>query len=216
MKKKLAKPLIITGSILAVLLVAVIVLCAVSIKPFKQFYDYKTVFIDVAGNSNVGDITAESNKELKAKLDKGLEKSGFSVMHSLLEGALNYGPDFAYDKDKDGKVIKDDNGVKQITEKTFAEVVALTTAADSAISLEFVFSSEREMEVDGAKVKYDRVRLNVSTTNGEVQRITIYPFLDRLTHGVNADVSEYRINPVEVRANTSPLYIALNEIVEAL
>lgn len=210
MKAKAKIPLIIVASVVGAILVAVIVLCSVSVRPLKPFTDYSHVRVETAqAASGLPDL---SDAQL-ADLNKGLKKTGFSVMHALLEFVYSYSPKFET-MDDPNSTAKKPPQVKR--ELTFSEVKARTKATDTQFVLEFWYDTEQTIKVEKETVRFDRMRMNVATTDGEVHKIYVYPYLDAMTFGEgNPAVQDYRITPIVLRLNTSPLYITLGEIKNA-
>ena len=100
MNKKANISLIVTASVLGAILVAVIVLCCVTVKPLKDFMDYDTVNVTPYESSALPGGTVKDKH--KAELDKALESTSFSIMHATLEFVGSYGPEFVMTEDKDG------------------------------------------------------------------------------------------------------------------
>ncbi|MDE6398285.1 MAG: hypothetical protein K2L51_03095, partial [Clostridiales bacterium] len=51
MKKKVKIPVIVASSVVGAILIAVIVLCSVSVRPLKSFMDYRTVRVSTTENT---------------------------------------------------------------------------------------------------------------------------------------------------------------------
>ena len=212
MKKKVKIPVIVVSSVVGALLIAVIVLCSVSVRPLKPFMDYETVYVYTSGTEEKlpdGQFRADLDGVNREKLNKNLKKAGFSVMHATLEFVGSYGPKFVKETN--------DEGERVYKELTFAQARAACAAGESSYMLEFVFENPngqtpKTFKVGKTEIKYDRMLMNAHTTNGELQWVTVYLFEKKMEDANNPDAKEYRIRPIRMRMNTSPLYIALGEI----
>lgn len=205
MKKRFSISLIVVASVVAAVLLTVLILGLIPIRPFRPFADYRTVVISSSAKDNWGELSDEHKK----KFDEGLKKTKFSVLHATFEGVFRYGPRFEVHEETNADGKKTD----VVTELTYAQMVERTGASGDRYALEFVYSAPRTLKVKKETVSYDRLRVLITSSNGEVHNVTLYPYLYDMTYGEgNAAVQEYRIKPVVVRANPSRLYIALGEI----
>lgn len=217
MEKKVKLPIIIVGSVLAAILIAAVILCVIPVQPFKPFNDYNRVVIATTKNSNLGDLMAEENATNKAAFDKAISKTNYSVMHSLLEFSFEYSPEYQYKtekNDKDKEVIsKDADGNKIKKEMTYAEVIAVCVPSETAFVLDFYFTDLKTLKVEKSTVEYNAMRVAIATTEGQIKPMTIYLYNTNLIDGVgNPAIDEYRINPLTIHANTSPLFITLTDL----
>lgn len=204
MKKAGKIALITVSSVVGAILIAVIVLCCVTVRPLKSFADYEEVRISTT-TVTLPNVSEMTDKSYKNKVDKNLKKTGFSVMHAMLEFVYSYGPEFVTEKDDDGNTVN-----KAVT---VSEAQAAAAATENSYLMEFKYGKLRTFKVKKSSIQYDRMLLNVHTTNGELQWVTLYLYDSSKTGGVNnPEHDDYRVYPVRVRMNTSPLYIALGEI----
>lgn len=202
MKKKVKIPVIVVSSVVAAILICVIVLCSVMVRPLKGFMDYETVRLTSAEMSVPdGALTTDYDAQMK----KSLKKTGFSLMHATLEFVGSYGPEFVTEKDENDKTVK--------REITIAEARSECAATENSYKLEFEYAKEKTYKVGKTAVKYDRMMMNVVTTDGEIRWATIYLYLSKYDGAINPEADEYRIVPVRVRMNTSALYITLGSVV---
>ncbi len=204
MKKKVKIPVIVLSSVLGAILITVIVLCSVIMRPMKSFSDYSAVRLTTsAATLPSGNLTG--NADYKAKIDKNLKKTGFSVMRATLEFVGNYGPEFEKTKDENDKTVN--------KELTVNEARAACAATEDSYMLELEFASTKTFKVKKETVEYDRLIMNVKSTDGELRWVTVYLYLNsKVGLENNPESQDYRIVPVRMRMNTSPLYIALGEI----
>lgn len=205
MKKKVKIPVIVLSSVLGAVLITVIVLCSVIMRPMKSFSDYSAVRVTTASASLPnGNLTG--NAEYKSKIDKNLiKKTGFSIMHATLEFVGNYGPEFEKTKNADDETVN--------KEVTVNEARAACVATDDSYMLELEFSQPKTFKVKKSTVEYDRLIMNVKSTDGELRWVTVYLYLNsKVGLENNPESQDYRIVPIRMRMNTSPLYIALGEI----
>ena len=204
MKKQVKIPVIVASSIVGAILIAVIVLCCIVVHPMDDFMQYATVRVTTSAHELPNGSLADASQPYKKKIDVGLEDTGFSVMHAMLEFVGSYGPEFTVDDEDERQVV------------TIAEARSACAATDSSYMLELGFDKVREYEVDGEKIKYDRMIMNVTTTNGEVKWVRIYLFEYAYEISTAPENADYRVNPVRVRMDTSDLYIALGNIAKKI
>lgn len=204
MKKRVKIPVIVFSSVVGAILIAVIVLCSITVRPLKQFMDYQSARVTTGEYTLPNVPLSDPNGAYKGKLDKNLKKTGFTVMHATLEFVGNYGPEFVTEKNDEGKTVN-----KKVT---VSEAQAACAASADAYKLELEFDSEKTFKVGKTEVSYDRLVMQVKNTDGELRWATVYLYLSRLDGAQNEESEDYRIVPVRMRMNTSPLYIALGEI----
>lgn len=204
MKRKVKIPVIVISSVVAAVLIAVIVLCSITVRPLKSFMNYDTARVTTADYTLPSGATSSADA-YRGKIDKNLKKTGFTVMHATLELVGSYGPKFEKVKDED-----ENEWVRN--ELTIDEARTAAAATENSYMLELEYAAVRTYKVGKEKIAYDRALMNVHTTDGELQWVTVYLYESRLDGAVNPEAQEYRITPVRLRMNLSPLYIALGEI----
>ena len=117
----------------------------------------------------------------------------------------NYGPEFEKTKNADDETVN--------KEVTVNEARAACAATDDSYMLELEFSQPKTFKVKKSTVEYDRLIMNVKSTDGELRWVTVYLYLNsKVGLENNPESQDYRIVPIRMRMNTSPLYIALGEI----
>lgn len=200
MTKKVKLPIIITGSIAAAILIAVIVLCFVTVSPVKPFYDYDSVAILGTDGNRLPDLSDEQ----QATFDKGLKDTDFSVMHAWMEFVYVFSPKF--------ETVKDDNDKDVKKELTYSEMLSAATTNDTTYLLTFYYDGLRTYTVEKEDVVFDTMIMQVYTTSGEVQRIKLYLYDSTVAGHESPESEDYRITPVLVRANLTKLYTALDQI----
>lgn len=201
MKKRVKIPLIVASSVVGAILIAVIILCAITVYPMKSFMDYSAVRVTTSERALPNETL---RTDFKSKIDKNLKNTGFSVMHATLEFVGSYGPEFVTEKDEDDKTVR--------KEMKISEAKEACAATEDSYKFELEFATVKTLTVGKEKVSYDRLVMNVKTTDGELRWVTVYPYLSSMDGTVSPESDEYRVNPVRMRMNTSPLYIALGEI----
>lgn len=198
MKKRVALPIIITSGVLALIVIAVIVLSVVFVNPLKNVLGgYESV-------SLYNEDTASyypSNDDTVAKMNEGVEGTKFSVMHAILEGRFSYSPKFKTEKDDD------DNDVK--SKLTIAGVRNLSPESGKKMLL-FTFSEKKTISVQGEEVTFDRAKVLVYDTNGEIERIEIYPYLQEKLDVTPTD-SYYYCYPIIIWSTTGKLMDAVGD-----
>lgn len=203
MKKRVKIPLIVVSSVVGAILIAVIIMCSIVIRPLQSFTDYSTVRITAnTGNPPPdGTVTAQ----YKDKINKNFKSAGFSVMAATLEFVGSYGPKF--------ETVKNDDGKEEIRNITIAQARNECAATEDSYKLELEFATTKTYTVGKSVVSYNRLMMNVKSTSGEIKWVNIYLYdynMDGLQGSAEGD--DYRVTPIKLRMNTSPLYIALGEI----
>lgn len=204
MKKAVKIPIIVVSAVVALILIAVIVMCAITIRPMKNFMDYDTVWVTTTEHTLPDVPLSDPDGKYRGEIDKNLKKTGFSVMHATLEFVGSYGPEFVTEKDADDKDVK--------VEKTVSQAISACAATDSSYKLQLHFPEARTIEVEGETVKFDNLVMNVASTGGELRWVTVYLYLDEFNGAQNQESYDYRITPIKLRMNTSPLYNTLGTI----
>lgn len=205
MKKAGKIALITVSSVVAAILIVVIVLCCVTVKPMKSFMDYSGVRVTTTTTALPDGTLME---KYKGKIDKGLKDTDFSIMHAMLEFVYSYGPEFETEEDEDGNTVN-----KKLTVEEARSVCAATS---DSYMLELSYDSLKSFKVKKSSVSYNRLIMNVHTTDGELRWVTVYLYDSAKSGEGNPEFEDYRITPVRIRMNTSPLYIALGEINNAI
>ncbi len=210
MKKALSKTIIIVACVVAVLAVAVLVLCLVSLDPVKTLDGYDRVEVYNLSSSDRIEITADKADQ-KAKLDKAIDKTSFSVMQGILEGKASASYKFKTEV-KEGET-------KESRVEIAAEDIASVAATDTLYKLVFVFSEAKTVTVEGEELTYDRAIVLVGNSNNEIGTLEIVFYLDSRV-GNEAEDEEisseyYSVSPVVVNARTTQLYNAVGEVVSS-
>ena len=203
MTKAAKKVTIAVGVPVAAVLIAIIVLCCVSISPMKSFMDYDKINVT---SSDIGyPLPNEGLKnEFGKKIDENLNKK-FSVMHAMLEFVYKYGPEFV--------TVKNDDGDTVVKEVTISEAKSAVSATSNSYKIELTYNETKTFEVEGKKIQYDTLLMNVKNTESELRWVTVYLFESKYDGTQNVASEEYRVTPFRMRMNTTPLYLALGEIV---
>ena len=210
MKKALSKTIIIVACVVAVLAVAILVLCLVSLEPVKTLDGYDRVEVYNLSSSDRIEITADKADQ-KAKLDKAIDETSFSVMQGILEGKASASYKFTTEV-KEGET-------KESRVEIAAEDIASVAATDTLYKLVFVFSEAKTVTVEGEELTYDRAIVLVGNSNNEIGTLEIVFYLDSRV-GNEAEDEEisseyYSVSPVVVNARTTQLYNAVGEVVSS-
>ena len=203
MKKVAKKVAIGVGVPVGALVIAIIVLCSVSISPMKSFMDYDKINVTA---SEIG--YPLPNEGLKSQFGKKVDKNlnnKYSVMHAMLEFVYKYGPEFITVKNSDGKTV--------VKEVTITEAQNAVTATSDSYKIELKYDETKTFEVEGKKIKYDTLLMNVKNTESELRWVTVYIYESKYDGTQNVESEEYRVTPFRIRMNTTPIYRALGEIV---
>ncbi|MCI9030990.1 MAG: hypothetical protein HFK09_00500 [Clostridia bacterium] len=198
MKKRVALPIIIMSSVAALIVIAIIVLSVVTVNPLLGIvggYNDVTVYKTEA-------TTPYPNTEVTVeKLKEGVEDTRFSVMHAILEGRWVYSPKFKTEQDKDGETVR--------AKLTVTATKNLTADASNYMML-FSFDEKKSVKVEGETVEFDRVKVLVYDTVGEIERIVVYPYIQEKLDITPID-SYYYCYPIEIWSTTSKLMGTLTD-----
>lgn len=206
MKKKVALPIIITGSVVGALLLCVLILSLITVNPLKTVIgDYSEVTVYLTGENGRQPNTEESRKAIK----DGVDTTKFSVMHAILEGRFAYGAKFKTEKNDDGK----DERVM----KSGLELRLMSNETDNYM-LKFSYDSLRTIKVQGEEVKFDNAYVIIYDTNGEIEKIEIMPYEYAKVTGnpTDEDYAYYKMPVIEIWSTTSGLYSVLNDYASLL
>lgn len=206
---------IIVVSIAVLILVAVAVLSAVRVDPTKKLGEPERYdFYDL--NSTRATST---NKEIQSKLDIAMGDMRFSVMSAILQWKWDYSYNFK--RNADGEKIKlSAADIKNISATATEYMVEYVYAPVGVVDDKLDYAAAQSFEVDGETVYFDRVKVLVGNTDGEVGIISLYPYLSaRIDNASDIDgiaSDTYEITGINVRANTAKAYSALKDLAAEL
>ena len=213
--KKANIAVIIVVSIAALILVVVAVLSGVRINPVDNlgtperydFYDHDS------------SRATSTNAEVQSKVSIAVGDMKFSIMSAVLQWKWDYSYNFKRNADGD-KVKMTAVEVKNITPATSEYMIEFVYNTVGVVDDELDLASAQTMKVDGETVYFDRVKMIITDTNGEVGLISLYPYLSaRIDNesdidGIASDT--YEVTGINVRANTTKTYAALKELATEL
>ena len=198
MKKRVALPIIITSGVAALIVIAIIVLSVVTVNPLLGMLGG---YSDVTVYNHEASTPYPNTDKTVEKVKEGIEDTRFSVMHAILEGRWVYSPKFKTEKDEDGETVR--------TKLTVTATKNLT-ADSSNYMLLFSFDEKKSVKIEGETVEFDRAKVLVYDTVGEIERIVIYPYLQEKLDITPID-SYYYCYPVEIWSTTSKLMGTLTD-----
>ena len=218
---------IIVGIVLgiaALIIVAVIVMCAVRVDPLDKIAvpqasaaqnDERIELFDL--NS---DKPLETNDAAQSRIRAALDVMDFSVMSAVLQWNWDYSYNFVRNSDKE-KIEMTAGEVNEISATSTAYMVEFAyKSAAVKENGEIDYSTCQSLDVDGETVYFDRLKIVIDNSNGGVGEIYLYPYIyKRVTHIMEEGgvaYNTYRVTAVKVRANTTNAYAALGEIVTDL
>lgn len=210
--KKLSKKslsIVVVGTLVFLLAVAILVLSLVKIDTVSALNGYSYV--------NVYDLNSDDRIMVEAgDLDEALENTKFSVMKGILEGNTNGDLEFKGDITED--YIIGENF------KPETDIVSTSTL----YKLEFVFDKVKTVEVEGKKIAYNRAIVLVGDSSNEIGTLEIVFYeYEKIgivgdTENTDPDVDDedfekqyYKIYTVTANANTTDLFNAVADIIEA-
>ncbi|MCI8613161.1 MAG: hypothetical protein HFE48_05660 [Clostridia bacterium] len=198
MKKKIALPVIITSACIAAVLVAVLVLSLISVNPMTSLLGgYRDVVVYKPGETSAQPMTEKAREAL----DKEIKGTEFSVMHAILEGRFAYGVKF--------QTQENDKGEKERVTLNPAAILLLEHTQKENYILEFRFAEVKTVKVQGEEVEFDCAKAVIFDTNGEIEKISVYPYL--YSKVTVLDDEHYRAPALEIWSTTSSLCALLND-----
>lgn len=212
MKKFLTKPVIIVASVVAALAIAVLVLCLVRVQPVAKLFDGYQRAIVYSSDVQRIELESDNNADLKKELDDALDTTYFSVMQGILEGKASGAPAF--------KTELKDGAAEETRVELDSDDISSVSAGSGQYKLEFVYSSEQTIEVEGETVRFDRAIMLVGDSDNEIGEVEIVFYLDANVGnelpGDDENASEnYVVTPVIMRARTTKLHTAIKNIIAA-
>lgn len=206
---------IIIVSLAVLILVAVAVLNLVHVDPVDKLakperYDFY----------DVGSGTVESGgQETQSRVDAAVNDMKFSVMDAVLQWKFGY--DYTFKRNGNGdKYAVTSGDIKALTgasDEYMVEFVYKTVVVDDGV---IDYSTAQSVTVEGETVYFDRVKVLIGNSNGEVGTISLYPYLSvRIDNSSDIDglaSDTYEVTGINMRANTTTAYAALKELAEAL
>jgi len=207
MKKAVSRTLIIVGSVVLALAIAVLVLSLVKNTPMSVLDGYDRV--EVYNLSSTDRIEIEASSDRNAEFKAGMDKAQYSIMQGILEGKASGKMEFKTEV-KDGE-----------TEKSRVEIespdIAKIASTDSLYKLVFVYGEAKKVTVEGEEIEFDRAVVLVGDSKNEIQTVEVVFYLDaRIDNEADdEDISSeyYTVNPVLIRARTTDFYNAIADIV---
>ena len=201
LKKQVKIPVIVLSAVVGAILIAIIVMASVVIRPMKPFMEYDMVYAETA-DTQIPNGTLLS--EHKQTVDTNLKKAGFSVLRASMEFVYSYGPKFETAKDADGNEYD--------VELTIAQAKSKCNATADAYRFELGFNTMHTFTVNKTEVQFDTLVMQVKNTGSELEWITVYLYRSDLDGAQSVEAEDYRVKPILMRMNTTPLYLALGEI----
>lgn len=207
---------IIVAAITALLLIAIAVMCSVRVDPLDGL---KTPDAKKSERYELYDLDTSAplmtTSKAQSKIRAALSQMDFSVMNAVLQ--LNWDYSYNFARNSEGKKIT--LSASEINEKTSTdkEYMVEYVYADAVVNGELNKSLAQKLTVDGETIYFDRVKVLIGNTDGNVGEIYLYPYVyEYATNRVADDgarYESYKITPVKVRANTTDAYKALANLV---
>lgn len=204
--KKISKKslsIVIVGTLVFLLAVAVLVLSLVKINTVSALDGYS--YVNVYGLGSQERVVVE-----KGKLDEALESTEFSVMKGILEGNTDGDLTFKSGVEYVGETFDPDEDI---------------VATDSLYKLEFVYDTVKTVTVEGKKISYNRAIVLVGDSSNDIgsMEITFYEYEKIGIVGdtentdpelPDEDFDYYKVYTVKANANTTDLCNAIKGIVD--
>lgn len=203
MKKAISKAVIIVGSVLLALAIAIVILCAVRTRPADALTGYSRAEVYGFGATDRIEVDA-SKSELFAAIGKGIDSCSFSVMQGILEGKAGGGRKFKTDAD----------GAR--VELASTEIASVASTGDR-YKLVLVYPQPKTVTVENETIEFDRAIVLVGDSENEIRTLEVVFYLDARIDNQAADENlsseYYSVSPVIIRARTTKLFNALADVV---
>jgi len=203
MKKKVKVSVIVSSSIIALIVVASLIMSFVKVSPMKYLDGYERVAVMTSAQYEMAET-----EESKKALEKALKTTKFTLGHAMLEGKFSYAP----------KIVKVDGEVSYLSTDDLSNIAP---TVDTKM-LKFYYSSTKTIKVDGVKIKYDRMIVEITYGEGEVINVVCTPYLQKNIGNTSLQdtVDEngfigsiyYQIPQFKLRMDTSALYDAIDTL----
>lgn len=209
----------IVAGIAALLIIAVAVLCAVRVDPLDG-----VVAPDAAKNERYDFYDRGSSEAMpnssgtQSKIRTALGDMDFSVMSAILRWNWDYSYNFVRNSKGDKIKMTGDEVYGKVgsSGEYMVEYVYENCVVDGVLEK----SKAKSLEVDGETVYFDRLKVIIGDTNGNVGEIYLYPYVYEFATNKVAEegvrYEKYAANPVKVRANTSETYAALGRLATSI
>ncbi len=205
----------VVAGIAALIVVAVIVLCSVSVAPLdgvKQPLRYDFY--------NVGSTDPEStNDTAQSKIRNAMNDMEFSPMSAILQWNWDYSYNFVRNT-KGEKIEMNADEIEEISATSTAFMVEYVYEQVKIENGEVDNATAQSLKVDGETIYFDRLKVVIDNSDGGVGELYLYPYIyDRVTNRVadgGVTRATYRITAVKVRANTTAAYAALGDLAQEL
>ena len=212
MKSSTKKTLIISGSILAGILLIGLILAFIPIRRISSFDDFSVARVYAHGSRDGVQVNAseliplgeryDGLRSIDGQLRDALDSTSYSVLHAMFEARLGSTVSFRPEYDEDGVLALD--------------AIAAAIPSEGEYMLRLEFGEVRYIMVAGERVYYDTLLFFVPDSSNQVVWIDVYAFeRGRLEVSDNLTANNpryYYIRPLRMRAVTTMLYRALSDI----
>lgn len=195
----------------ALILIAVAVLSAVRVNPMEKFDEPESYeFYDAGSSTRLCSAIGEEKSEIRVALS-GMD---FSVMSAILQGRWDYSFNFMRNADGDKEEISGAEAYLKSPDegKYMIELVYPSVVNDRG---ELDLTTAQSIEVDGETVYFDRLKVIIGNSDGEIGTIELYPYIDArsVNTSTNPEFSAitYKVTGITIRANTTETYARLAE-----
>ena len=206
---------IVVATVALVVLAAIVVLSSVKINPGNKLEKPNYYALYNVGESEV----LGTNNAAQSEIGVALEGMDFSVMSAILEGHWNYSLSFKRNA-SDEKIQISASDVKAIGSSSDEYMVELVYNTAEVTESGVDYSTAHSLQVEGETVYFDRIKVLIGDTNGTVGTISLYPYLTaRIENTSDIEAlspDTYKVTGINIRANTSNTYAALQELVRKI
>ena len=203
--------------IAALILITIAILSLVSVDPMsdiKRAERYE--FYDADSSDQLAAGEASSQSSIYTALD-GMD---FTVMTGILQGKWDYSYNFMLNK-SDEKIEVSATNISALRGEEAGFMIEFVYEQIPVVNGKLDLSKAQTLEVDGETVYYDRIKMFITDSSGEIGTLRFYPYIyARLNNTAieNDELSSdtYTITGVTVRADTTEAYAALKKLAESL
>lgn len=205
----------VVSGLAALIIIAIIVLVSVQVDPMDKVKDpVRYEFYNIGSSSPMS-----TNDAAQTEIRTAMGEMDFSAMSAVLRGSWDYSYNFVRNT-KDEKIEMTADEIDAIKATSTAYMIEYVYEAATIVDGNVDYSTCQSLEVDGETVYFDRLKVVIDNTDGDIGEIYLYPYIyDRVTNRVadgGITRAEYRITAIKVRANTSSTFIALGELADKL
>lgn len=207
---------IVVVSIAVLFLIAIAVVSFVHVDPMR---DVATPERYALYNHNESNPLGAGEDGPQSEIRSALGNMDFTVMTAILNGHWDYSYNFKRNS-SDNKIEVSASDLRTMTASENEYMVEFIYDEIQVVDGALDYSNAQVIKVDGENVYFDRIKVLIGDTGGKVGLISMYPYIfARLNNqsdieGISSKT--YKVTGINVRAETSGAYAALQALAESL